>query len=151
MSTAVVGNHKRAAWFDDLISTLRAHELQLDTNTMDANMKKLYELLIDQNQDELFRMNKESAQKFFVKKIILEYLKMIGENTPNKLAFNFNDSEVLVWAEIADNDHDLESQLNLAEAKINAKFHPFGYDMESMIVESGDQLSIPNHYQVFKQ
>lgn len=150
MSTKTVDNEKRTGWFDDLITTLRVHEIQLDTNTLDPKLKKLYEVMIDNNQDELFRMTKESAQQFFVKKIIVEYLNFLGENIPKKLAFNFNDSEVLVWAEISDNDHKLESQLNLAEAKINAKFHPYGYDMESMIVESGDGLSIPNHYKVFK-
>lgn len=150
MSTAAVDNEKRSAWFDDLITTLRVHEVQLDTNTIDPKLKKLYDLMIDQNLDELYRMNKSSAQQFFVKKIILEYLRLLGDNTPKKLAFNFNDSEVLVWAEISDNDHKLESELNLAEAKINAIFHPYGFDMESMIVESGDGLSIPNHYKVFK-
>lgn len=148
--TAVVGDKERAVWFDDLISTLRLHELQFDTGTLPEGLKKLYAVFISGNLDEMFRWNKAAAQEFFVKKIIIEYLQLLGDRLPNKLAFDFNDSEVLVWAEVADNDHSMESLLTKAEAKINAKFHPYGFDMESMIVECGDKLPVPNHYKTYK-
>jgi hypothetical protein len=148
--TLGVVDEQRAVWFDELISTLRLHELQLDTGTMPAQMKKVYEVMISGNFDEMFRLNKAAAQEFFVKKIIIEYLSIIGDHLPNKLAFDFNDSEVLVWAEITDNDQAMEDLLTKAEAKINAKFHPYGFDMESMIVECGDKLPVPNHYKTYK-
>lgn len=148
--TAIARDKQRAAWFDELIATLRLHEVQLDTGTMPEAIKNLYTVLMSGNMDEMFRLNKVAAQEFFVKNIIIEYLRLLGENLPKKLAFDFNDSEVLVWAEIADNDHAMDKLLTQAEAKINAKFHPYGFDMESMIVESGDKLSVPNHYKTFK-
>ena len=46
-----------------------------------------------------------------------------------------------------DNDDDeLEKQLILVEAKVNAKYHSFGYDLTSMIVEKSDDLPLPSHY-----
>ncbi len=150
MSSSVIHDDKRAVWFDELISTLRVHEVQLDTDTISPDLKKYYDVLISRNFDEMFRLNKAGSQEFFVKKIIVEYLRILGENKPEKLAFDFNDSEVLVWAQIKDNDHKMESVLNTAEAKINAQFHTYGFDMESMIVENSDNLPIPNHYKTFK-
>ena len=68
-----------------------------------------------------------------------------------KLAFDFNDSEVLVWAEIVDDNEEIERELILLAAKLNVEFHEYGFHICSTIVEQEDCLSIPNHYQIFKQ
>lgn len=141
---------QKAVWFDDLISTLRLHELQLETGTADPRIRRLYETLASENFDEMFRMNKAASQEYFVKKIIFEYLRILDDKLPSKLAFDFNDSEVLVWAEIDDNSPEQERLLTHAEAKINAVYHPYGFDMETMIVERGDNMPVPNHYQIYK-
>ena len=77
---------------------------------------------------------------------------MIRKNhlIPKKLAFDINDTEVLVWAEIDNNNEELEKQLILAEAQVNSRYHQYGYDMTSMIVEESDLLPIPNHYSEFR-
>ena len=152
MTTTVpsVQNEARAEWFDNLIATLRTHELQLETNTASEEIVVLYRNLINSNFDELLKTNKAITQQHFVSKIICEFLKLLDKNIPNKLAFDFNDSEVLVWAEIGDNDEEQEKVLARAESKVNAMFHSYGFDMETMIVEQSDNLAIPNHYKVFK-
>ena len=144
------GNYKYQTWFDDLVSTLRAHQVQLETDTATDQLKSLYDGLMNDSFDELFKRNKEFIQKHFVSKIIVDYLKLIKDNTPSKLAFDFNDSEVLVWAEINDDKEYLEKNLILAEAKINSIYHEFGFDMESTIVGSNDNLEIPSHYKIYK-
>ncbi|MBI1782286.1 MAG: hypothetical protein HYR66_13125 [Sphingobacteriales bacterium] len=140
----------RAEWFDNLIATLKTHELQLETNTASEEMRQVYDIFMGDDLDAMFKMNKDTTQKYFVRKIIVEYLKSLDKNLPQKLAFDFNDSEVLVWAEINDNDEVQEKILARAESRINSIFHPYGFDMESMIVEKGDNLPIPNHYKTFK-
>ncbi len=100
--------------------------------------------------DEVMKMNKQTIQKYFVGKIVIDFLKFLDKNIPSKLAFDFNDSEVLVWAEVEDNNEAQEKYLTRAESKINAQYHPYGFDMEAMIVERNDNLPIPNHYKVFK-
>jgi hypothetical protein len=138
------------AWFDNLISELRSNQLQLETDTANAEMKKFFETIFSGNADELAHLGKTSAQKHFIPRIIVDYLKLISSHQPLKLAFDYNDSEVLVWAEIPDNNENLEKDLLKAEALINAKYHNFGFDMETTIVDAGDSLHIPNHYTVYK-
>jgi len=150
MSASTVNSSQTAVWFDDLISTLRLHELQIATGTAEQRIKEFYETMISNNFDEMFRLGKAASQEFFVKKIIFEYLQMLRDKLPPKLAFDFNDSEVLVWAEIEDDNEEQEQLLTQAEAKINSRFHLYGFDMESMIVEKGDKIPIPNHYKIFR-
>jgi hypothetical protein len=140
----------RSEWFDNLIATLRTHELQLETNTATEEMKQFYADIMDNNLDDMLKMQKAAAQKYFVEKIIVAFLRLLDKNIPLKLAFDFSDSEVLVWAEIEDNNQAQEKILTRAESKINASFHPYGFDMEMMIVESSDNVPIPNHYKIFK-
>jgi len=153
MNTTTIPNvqiQERAEWFDNLIATLRTHELQLDTNTAPKELVDLYKNLMGNNIDELLKTNKAFTQQHFVSKIVFEFLKFLDKNLPAKLAFDFNDSEVLVWAEIEDNNDSQEKYLARAESKVNAMFHGYGFDMETMIVEKSDNLPIPNHYKVFK-
>lgn len=140
----------RSEWFDTLIATLRTHELQLETNTASEELRKTYELLMGGNLTEVMKTNKQTIQQYFVGKIVIDFLKHLDKNIPPKLAFDFNDSEVLVWAEVDDNNEAQEKLISRAEAKINAQYHPYGFDMEAMIVERGDNVPVPNHYKIFK-
>lgn len=137
------------AWFDDVIATLRAHQLQLETDTAELNTKNFYEKLFGANENDLAHFSKAMAQKHFIPKIIMDYLHLLAGEKPLKMAFDYNDSEVLVWAEIKEGDTELERKLLKAEAVVNAKYHNFGFDMETTIVEHSDHLPIPNHYKVF--
>ncbi len=137
-------------WFDDFIATLRAHQVQLETNTAQSELKKFYEKLLTSNDNELAHLGKATAQKHFIPRIIYDYVKLVSDATPVKLAFDYNDSEVLVWAEVGKGDDELEKKLLKAEAIINSKYHDFGFDMETTVVEAGDQLPVPNHYKLYK-
>ncbi len=152
MKSTLVNNpvSERAEWFDNLIATLRTHELALETNTASPELVSFYKNLMGNNIDELLKTNKAITQQHFVSKIIVEFLNCLEGILPNKLAFDFNDSEVLVWAEIEDNNVQQENLLSRAESKINAQFHGYGFDMETMIVERGDNLPVPNHYKILK-
>lgn len=137
------------AWFDDFVAHLRTHKIQLETFTATEELAGFYKTLFGGNVDEIAYMGKVQAQKHFVARIVVDFLAMIKNKLPQKLAFDFNDSEVLAWAEINNDDEMMEKELLKAQAQINARFHPYGFDMETTIVEQRDGLSIPNHYQVF--
>lgn len=145
-------NSARDKWFEQLIVTLSADKFMLDTDVASDELKNFYEPLISSNADKLAVPSKEFAQQYFIPRLLAEYISVLRKNhlAPEKLAFDLNDTEVLVWAEVDDNNEALEKQLILAEAQVNAKFHPFGYDITSMIVEKSDRLSIPNHYAELK-
>lgn len=138
------------SWFDEFIAAVRTHQLQLETDTATDELKSIYNVLFSGNEIDLASLNKISANQFFVKNMVFEYLKLLHNNIPLKLAFDMDDSEVLIWAEIQNNDETMENFLLMAEAEVNAKYHKFGYDLTSTIVESNDNLSIPGHYAIFK-
>lgn len=137
-------------WFDDLVATLKTHRLQLETHTINDEMRKFYDVIIGGQPEEVFSQTKKRIQKHFVSEIIVNYLKLLNDNLPSKLAFDFNDSEVLVWAEVEENDDKLQYQLIMNEAKINSMYHGYGFDMSSTIVEKSDCLNTPNHYRTYK-
>lgn len=66
---------------------------------------------------------------------------------PLKLALGLSESKILVWSEIKDDDEETEDALLLIEAKINGKYRPFGFYVNSTIIEESDRISIPPHYQ----
>lgn len=74
-------------------------------------MKQFYNNIMSANFDEVLKMQKAAAQKYFVGKIIVDFLKLLNKNMPLKLAFDFNDAEVLVWAEIENNNERQERLL----------------------------------------
>jgi len=124
--------------------------VQLETNTADEHLRATYDTLMNGSQNEIAFVGKLQANMYFIKNMVLAYLKLALPAAPVKLAFDMDDSEVLIWAEIEDDNEEKENQLLLAEADINAKFHEFGYDLTSTIVECRDNLQIPNHYIIFK-
>lgn len=141
---------KNEQWFDELVATIRTHELALHTNTASDELKEFYNNVIKGNDNEMAFFGKSLSQKHFVSKIILDYVSIFGKKLPLKLAFDYNDSAVLVWAEIEENNFQIEKELILAEAKINANYHQYGFAMSSTIVENCDNLAVPNHYTIYK-
>lgn len=137
---------KYDAWFSDFIAKLKVEQLKLETETASAADKKFFDTLITGNLDDVFKLHESARQQYFVRKIVAAYVQELKGQLPLKLAFNFNESEVLVWAEIQDGDEATEDRLLLAEAKINAEFYP-GFTMNSMIVEASDHIKIPHHYE----
>lgn len=137
-------------WFDDFVSTLRSHQVQIETDIASKEIKELYSTLFSGNIEQIFNINKQAGQEFFVKRIIVDYLKQLDKNIPKKLAFDFNDSEVLVWAEVENDIEEFERILIMTEAFINAKYSQYGFAMNSTIVETEDMLQLPNHYKIYQ-
>ena len=138
------------AWFNGFVSQLRQHQAQIKDKTLSQSLTLLYNTLFVGNANELAHLAKKQSQSHFVPTILTKYIDTIQDsNLPEQLAFAYNDNEILVWAELKDDDWDTEKSLILAEAKVNAEFHKFGYDITTTFVETGDNLPIPNHYQPF--
>lgn len=141
---------KFGVWFDEFVATLRSHQVQLETNTASRDLKAFYENLFSGNMDAMLKTSKQTSQEYFVKRIIVDYLEKLNKNLPKKLAFDFNDSEVLVWAETDDNNEQMERKLILTEAAVNAHYHEYGFSMTTTIVETEDQMPVPNHYKIYQ-
>lgn len=90
------------------------------------------------------------ASQALIKDVVFNFLSEIKKRKalPSKLAFSLTPATVLVWAEIADNDENLEDQLLLAESKVNAYAKQFDFCIDTMIVEKSDNIPVPSHYTV---
>jgi len=137
-------------WFENFIDKLRQLQKRFETDQSNSPERGVIETLMLGTENDIAAIGKNLAQTHFVKNIIFEYIQLIRESMPEKLAFHFNDSEVMVWAEVKDDDWGMEKSLIMAEAKIKAKFAKYGFDMVTTFVEKSDHLPIPKHYSVVK-
>jgi hypothetical protein len=84
-----------------------------------------------------------------IKSLVLDYLTRLKtlDRHPEKLALGLSDSKIMIWAEIEDDDEELEDQLLILEAKMNAIYNENGFYVNSTILEKSDRLPVPSHYQ----
>ena len=144
-------NSEIGGWFNALIEDLELLQLQLETGIATHELKKVYDTLRGGDPTEIHHLNTEMAKKFFIAQVIQDYLKITDSVTFNKLAFSPNDSQILVWAEIEDDDTKTEKAIILAEAEINAKYYAHGWTLDTTIVEIADQISVPTNYKSIKR
>ncbi len=139
-------------WFNTLIDTIKVDHFLLETDTVSTEKKELYQALIAKDHAKVFGDMRTASSQFFIKQLVLEYAQHIyTSRTPLKLALGISDSKILVWAEIEDNDEEMENLLLLSEAKINGKFNIHGFYINSTIIERSDAILIPPHYQSILQ
>ena len=141
-------------WLDDFIDQVSANllvdKMQLETGTASDEKEKIYSGIKAGDPTDLLSKMKSEAQQYFVTRIIIDYLNLIKENLPEKLAFDYDDNEVLIWAVVKDDDENIERALIRAEAKVSASYYEHGYCLNTMIMEASENYPIPNHYSIFK-
>jgi hypothetical protein len=135
-------------WFDAFISHISVDRMMMETKTAPKETDQFYKDMISENQTAIHSWARISSSTFFIRKLVEDYLSELYafKSLPQKLAFDFSDAKILVWAQIADNDDTTEDALILSEAKANAKYSENGFYVSSTIVEAGDNLNIPPHY-----
>jgi hypothetical protein len=138
-------------WFDEFIGELRSHEIQLETNTAPQGMVELYQTLFAGDAFSIIQLTRESSTIFYVKHIVIEFLKGISENKADilSLSLNYSDSNVRMWCVIRDNDVENENILFRNEAKINAKYYQYGFHLSLTIVEESDKIPVPVNFENF--
>ncbi|MEC7754532.1 hypothetical protein [Roseivirga sp. UBA1976] len=133
-------------WFDSLIASIRADEVQLDSGVASEEKQKMYQSFINRDTFELAKYNRQFLIRALVPNAINDFLIALDHRKPNKLAFSYTDSSLLAWVEIKEGNEEMEDLLIDAEAMINAKYYEYGFHMDSMVVEDSDNFEIPPHY-----
>lgn len=136
-------------WFDNIIATLKGHQVQLETNTANPEITNVYNTLINGNFEELIALNRKNAQRYFMSNIIFEYSHSIKNAAINQLGFDHNEFTVYVWVEINEDDEATEELLLNTEGIINAKYYKHGFSVNATIVEDTDNYEMPPNYQTF--
>lgn len=136
------------SWFDEMVANLRYDQTLYENDILEKDKKDVYDTMMSGNHEQLSDLGRQYSSTYFISKIVETYFKELvkAESKPNKLALELSHSQILVWAEILDDDDIMENALILAEAKINAYFSKYGFNISSTIVENSDCLQIPEHY-----
>jgi len=139
---------KISSWFGDLINTIQLDQLMMETATAPKMVSDFYTAAMHGTNEDLMQSVRDTSTQAIAAKVITEYLQelMTQRSIPLKLAFDISPSTILVWAEILEDDDKLESQLILAEAKVNADNANLDFHINSMIVEASDNIDVPPHY-----
>lgn len=136
-------------WFNEFVASVRADELALATGVASDEKKEMYHSLMDTNITDMVDVNVRSAKKHYISSMLLDYVRELRASNKfpfKKMAVSFNNAELLVWAEIENDNWVIEKNLIMTEAKINSIYHKKGFDMTTTIVEECDHLPVPNHY-----
>lgn len=138
-------------WFDNFIGQLRTDQLLLETSNANSQKQAFYTLLMSEDMNQISMLSRIASSEYFLKKLIIDYISEIDKfgHKPNKLSFYYTTSKLLVWAEINDNDEQMEKMLYRAEAVVNAQYHKYGFHVSSTILEKCDNFDIPSQYKPF--
>lgn len=135
-------------WFVSLIDNIKVDHFLLETDTASETKKDFYNALINRNDNKVFTDMRRASSQYFIQDLVVEYANEISAHRkPLKLALGISDSKILVWAEIEDDDEEMEDILLLSEAKVNGKYNLQGFYINSTIIEKSDNIPVPPHYQ----
>lgn len=139
-------------WFNRFISDIQVDKVMMETDIAPVATKQFYTDAINGNQDGVHNYARIQSTQYFISKIVSDYFKelQVFKVQPQRLAFDFSEAKILVWAQIENNDESAENALLLSEAKANAKYSDNGFYVSSTIVEEGDHLNVPSHYHEIK-
>jgi hypothetical protein len=151
-STSLISSSQITDWFENLISDIRVDQIQMELGVANKNKEEFYKHFISGNQEQVFKTIRENASQALVEKIVKTFLFELSErqSIPAKLAFALTPSTIRVWAEINDEDEQVEDGILLAEAQVNAYARQFDFVIDTMIVETSDNLPVPSHYSQIK-
>jgi hypothetical protein len=143
-----LANSKMNEWFEETIATLLSDHFAIETDIASAAKKQMYHTLASGNAADIHAMGRNSSTVFFIGGILNDYMEIVKERQIQllKLAFDFSDSKVLVWAEVADDDEVAINKLILAEAKVNSNYSKYGFHLSTTVVETSDNMPIPSPY-----
>lgn len=136
-------------WFDALIASIKADKLLLETDTAGKDKKELYTHLIKGDTDPAVRKINQTITQTYVSRMATNFLNEISkrQTKPVSLSIALSGTVLHIWAVINDDDEKAESDIYLAEAKVNAEYNSYGYGIDTVILEASDNYPIPPHYQ----
>jgi hypothetical protein len=146
--------NKHEVWFTDFIKQItdkiKSDKKSLELGEASPETISLYSNLSSGNPLGFASDARNSVSNAIIQEIIVSYFNLIGEKKIafTKLALDISTNKVLVWAEIEDNDEKSEMAIIRVESIINSIYSKkTGIDLDSIIVEKSDNLTVPSHYQ----
>lgn len=146
--SAQVSQEQIDGWFAEFIHSIKVDKLALETSTASKETADLYLNAMSGNVREVVMAMRSMSSKYFIEQITMAFINEIVRRNvkPNRLAFSLTPSTILVWAEVKDDDQNIQDQLVLAEAKVNSEFRDAHFSLDVMVVEESDKIKVPLHY-----
>lgn len=140
---------ERNKWFGNFVHLIKTDQQFLNLGIASQDTENLYDKLIFGDIDSLMADSRDKTTRYYVGKLIVDYIKTLKDLKvqPLNIYLDYNNSQVLVWAQINDNDESTEMSLFKAEGMANAKNFENGFHISSTILEKSDNVQIPPHYQ----
>lgn len=138
-------------WFESLIDQLRADRTAISCGIAPKDTEEFYTKFVTTSVEKILNDNRKVLTMNYIERALKVYNEKLKEysSKPLKVAFNFADSKVYVFAIIDNDDEKTEDALFLSEAYVNAKFSEFGIYFTTTILEKEDNYTIPEHYKIF--
>lgn len=148
MGTTIESTVDISVWFENLVNSMREDIEMFKLGIADKKKTQMYEAAMNNDQNKMCSVMRESSTLHFIQKLMKSYIGELGSNKCDvlTLAFDLDNSEILVWAVINDDDEINEDKLWLAEAKVNSEFYNYGFTISTTIVEKSDNIEVPPHY-----
>lgn len=138
----------RNEWFGAMLHNFTLDREHLNQEIASPETTQFYEKIIFGDPHEFMLDVREQTTKKLIEKLVVDYFNELKNEkvSPLKLYLDHNNSTLLVWAEIEDDDEGTEKGLLTAEAKANAKNYKYGFHISSTIIEKSDNFPVPPHY-----
>lgn len=138
-------------WFESIIEQLRADRTAISCGIAPKEKEEFYTKFVTKPSEEILNDSRKIIVMNFIEKALKVYNDklVMYDRKPLKLAMNFADSKVYIFAIIDNDDEKTEDALLLSEAYVNSIFREYGIHFTTTILEKDDNYSIPDHYKNF--
>jgi len=138
-------------WFESLIEQLRSDRTAINCGIAPKEKEEFYSKFVTKSIEEIMNDNRKVLIMNYIERALKTYNEKLNEyeSKPLKVAFNFADSKIYVFAIIDNDDEKTENALFLSEAYVNAKYREYGVYLSTTILEKEDNYNIPEHYKTY--
>ncbi len=130
----------------EVLHTLRIHDEEFKNNAAPKEVESFWNIVAERDQTKMFADMSERSESFFITKSIFKLMKEFGERLPKNLAFAPAGRNILVWAEVNDDDVDGMRQIVRAIARVNGSNDNSDIELIPEIVETSDRREVPEKF-----
>lgn len=137
-------NHQQ--WFDEMVATLRSHELQLETGLASKELAKFYETLRGGSELQLAQLAIEQGERVVVLNLILSVLNALSEFEIKEVWLNLSQKTLNVWVKTKGRSTEIKKAIILKIAEINASIIESDFFVDEYIVSDKEVITPPKNY-----
>ena len=141
-------NHQQ--WFDEMVATLRSHELQLETGLASKELAKFYETLRGGSELQLAQLAIEQGERVVVLNLILSVLNALSEFEIKEVWLNLSQKTLNVWVKTDVKDRAVYRSIINAIAKVNAAIEEIDYFIDVFVIQNRTIAPPKNYFLVFE-